>query len=169
MRFSNDGTNWSSWEPYAATRVWTLSGGAGSKTVSVQYRDNAGNLSAIAQDTIVLDTSAPDTTPPSGSISINGGAATTSSASVTLTLTADDPVPGSGVATMRFSNDGVTWSSWEIYATTRVWTLSGGAGSKTVSVQYRDNAGNLSAIAQDTIAFEPAQLELRVLLPLIIR
>jgi hypothetical protein len=169
MRFSNDGTNWSSWEPYAATNAWTLTAGDGTKTVRAQFRDNAGNLSAVAQDTIALDTSTPDTTPPSGSISINGGAATTSSPSVTLSLAADDPAPGSGVAAMRFSNDGVSWSSWEIYAATKVWTLSGGAGSKTVSVQYRDNAGNLSAIAEATITFEPAQLEYYVLLPLIIR
>jgi len=70
---------------------------------------------------------------------------------------------------MRFSNDGAAWSSWESYAPSKPWTLAPGNGSKTVYAQYHDNAGNLSAIAADTIAFKPAQLQFSVSLPLIIR
>jgi hypothetical protein len=168
MRFSNDGATWSDWEPFAATKPWALTSGDGTKTVRAQFRDNAGNVSAIAQDTIVLDSTIVDTEPPTGSISINNGAATTESANVTLTLVATD-TGGSGLKEMSFSNDGTVWSSWEPYATTKAWVLAGGAGSKTVRVRFRDNSGNLSAIAADTIAFAPAQLELRVLLPLIMR
>jgi hypothetical protein len=131
--------------------------------VRAQFRDNAGNSSATAQDTIVLDTM-----PPTGSITIDGGAATTGSASVTLTLAASD-AGGSGLKEMSFSNDGTVWSSWEPYATTKAWVLAGGAGSKTVRVRFRDNAGNSSATAQDTIAFEPAQLQHDVFIPLIAR
>lgn len=59
IRFSNDGTNWSAFQPYATTAAWTLSAGDGTKTVWVQYSDGIGNLSAPASDTIVLDTKAP--------------------------------------------------------------------------------------------------------------
>jgi hypothetical protein len=57
---------------------------------------------------------------------------------------------------MRFRNGGTTtWSSWVDYSTSHEWTLSAGAGTKTVYVQYRDRAGNLSAAASDTIRFSP--------------
>ena|GEM_PF-922255 len=46
MHFSNDGMTWSGWEPYSATKAWTLSSGDGSKKVYAQYKDNAGNNDA---------------------------------------------------------------------------------------------------------------------------
>jgi hypothetical protein len=52
IRFSNDGTNWSNWEPYATTkRGWALARGKGTKTVYVELEDTAGN-SVKASDTI---------------------------------------------------------------------------------------------------------------------
>jgi hypothetical protein len=60
MKFSNDGTDWSDEEPYAASKAWLLSPGNGVKTVYVTFRDNAGNLSTSSfLDTIVLDAVAP--------------------------------------------------------------------------------------------------------------
>jgi hypothetical protein len=41
---SNDGANWSTEQPYAATLPWTLAPGEGLKTVYVRYRDSANNL-----------------------------------------------------------------------------------------------------------------------------
>jgi hypothetical protein len=97
-----------------------------------------------------------DTVVPKGTIVINGGAASTSSRSVTLRLSASDPSPASGVASMRFRNGGTTtWSEWFDYSTSKSWTLSAGAGTKTVYVQYKDRAGNNSAAASDTIKFSP--------------
>lgn len=71
------------------------------------------------------------------SILINNGAARTNNASVSLTLSAVDPM---GVATMQFSNDGVNFTAEEAYATSKSWTLSPGDGIKTVYVRFRDNA-----------------------------
>jgi hypothetical protein len=97
-----------------------------------------------------------DTVVPTGRISINGGASSTTSRSVTLNLSASDPSPASGVAYMRFRNGGTTtWSSWVSYATSKSWTLTSGSGTKTVYVQYRDRAGNISSTASDTIRFSP--------------
>ena len=66
--------------------------------------------------------------------------------------TSDSPA---GVADMRFSNDGVTWSDWEPYATTKAWTLDPALGVKRVYAQYRDKVGNVSysgtSAASDTI------------------
>jgi hypothetical protein len=95
-----------------------------------------------------------DTAAPSGTVNINGGDAFTNNTTVNLTLSADDPSPGSGVAEMRFSEDGTTWSEWEAFATAKTWTVSGGDGEKIVYVQFKDAAGNESATAQDTIGLD---------------
>lgn len=134
MRFSNDGTNWSEPEPYATTKSgWELSPGDGLKTVYVKYKDISGNWSTPVSDTIVLDT-----TPPTGTIEINGGAIYASASPVTLTISSD------GAVQMRFSNEDGIWSGWETYATTKSWPLSSGDGAKTVYAEFKDAAGNVS-------------------------
>ncbi len=96
-----------------------------------------------------------DTGIPSGSILIDGGAATTSVTTVTLTLIAQDTgTTSSGVAWMRF-REGTNWTSWEAYKQTRTWTLNSWKGVRTVEVEFRDRAGNASAVASDSIQFEP--------------
>lgn len=87
-----------------------------------------------------------DKTAPTGSIVINGGAATTNSASVALAITAADGT-GSGVTEMRFSNDNITWSAWETAGATKDWTLASGGGSKAVYAELRDAAGNVTAVS----------------------
>jgi YD repeat-containing protein len=144
MRFSNDGSTWSNWEAYATSKTWTLATGSGSKTVYAQFKDNAENISTSSTDIIVLDTD-----PPTGSIAINGGADYTTNPDVTLTLSASDV--DSGVSQMNFSNDGISWTGWEPYATSKPWPLTSGNGVKTVYVQYQDGAGNPSDIFQSTI------------------
>jgi hypothetical protein len=124
----------------------------GSHTFRVRATDKAGNVDASPASRSWFV----DTVVPKGTISINGGAASTSSRSVTLKLSASDPSPASGVDSMRFRNGGTTtWSSWFDYSTSKSWTLTAGAGIKTVYVQYKDRAGNNSAAASDTIRFSP--------------
>jgi large repetitive protein len=124
----------------------------GSHTFRVRATDKAGNVDASPASRSWFV----DTVVPKGTISINGGAASTSSRSVTLKLSASDPSPASGVDSMRFRNGGTTtWSSWFDYSTSKSWTLTAGAGTKTVYVQYKDRAGNNSAAASDTIRFSP--------------
>lgn len=143
IRLSNDGV-WDTeqWEDAVSTKSWNLTSDEGLKTVHYQVRDNAGNT-AIFSDSIILDTSAPI-----GSVVIDE-ADVTNSTSVTLTLSAEDA--GSGVAEMCFSNDNVTWSSWETYATPKNWTLADGFGLKTVFVQFKNGAGLNSSSYSDSI------------------
>jgi len=59
MRFSNDGTSWSSWTAYAASQAWTLAAGAdGLRWVYAEFRDAAQNVLPLS-DSIVYDTTAP--------------------------------------------------------------------------------------------------------------
>jgi cell division septation protein DedD len=91
-----------------------------------------------------------DITPPQGSMQINNGDTSTSSTTVTLSVSATDSV--SGVSQMRFSNYG-TWdqSTWEPYAGTVNWQLTGGDGVKTVYCQIQDNAGLLTNLNSSII------------------
>jgi len=90
--------------------------------------------------------------PTSCSISINSGAAYTTSTAVTLTLSATD-FP-SGMSQMQFSNDGTNYSTPEAYATSKSYTLPEGDGLKTVYVKYKDVSGNWSAPVSDTITLD---------------
>jgi hypothetical protein len=98
-----------------------------------------------------------DTVAPKGTVSIYGGASSTASTSVELTLSASDPSPTSGMAWMRFKNDNTTtWSLWFPYSGTYYpWLLRNAAGTRTVYVQFQDRAGNVSAKAYDKITFSP--------------
>ena len=101
---------------------------------------------------------ASDNTDPTGTITINNGAATTDKTVVTLTVPASDA--GSGMALVRISNsssvdgngvlDGAGSTSYT-YSSTIVWTMTSDVGVKTVYAQWRDAAGNWSVPVSDTI------------------
>jgi len=153
VRYSNDGVSWTAWRDVSsAGGAWTLIPGDGTKTVYLQIKDNAGLVSSTYSDTIILDT-----TPPTGSVVINGGAALTNSTSVTLTLTYADS--GSGVSQARYSNDGTNWTSWEAPAASKAWTLILYDGQHTVYYQVKDNAG-LTGTYSDTIGLDFADTTL---------
>ncbi len=129
----------------------------GTHTFYVKSYDAADHWGPVASFVIRVDT----TPPTSGTISMNSGATSTWSPIVSLNnLGASDG--HSGVAEMKFSNDGTSWTAYENYAATKSgWDLfaNGGntnAGTKTVYVRYKDNAGNESAVFLDTILYSPA-------------
>jgi hypothetical protein len=80
-----------------------------------------------------------DKTAPLGSIMSNSLIQTPD---ITLYLNAIDDT--SGVSEMHFAHQNGDWTNWEAYAATRAWTLQGYDGTKTVFVQFRDNAGLVS-------------------------
>ena len=124
-------------------------------TTTIKYFavDLAGNVELVNTGTWTIH-STPDLV---ASVKVNNGASATNSTGVVLTLSAIDPV---GIATMQFSNDGLSYTVEEPYATTKVWTLIPGDGIKTVYARFRDKSlggGNLyspvtSQITLDTIA-----------------
>ncbi len=119
------------------------------RLIGVIYEDGTGVFYTYdASGNRITLASYPDTVPPTGTITINSGAAVTYNPAVTLTLTCSDNV---GCSQMQFSNDDVTYSTPEAYGTTKSWTLSPGYGTKTVYAKFKDVAGNWSTAYSDTI------------------
>ena len=117
---------------------------AGSWEVQIQHQ-----ISVFLWTTDAYSYFTVDTTPPTGSITINDGALYTTSTLVTLSLTYSD---ANGVDKVRYSNDG-TWDTepWETPSGTKAWTLTSGEGTKTVYYQIKDNAGLESSTYSGTI------------------
>ncbi len=147
MQFSDDGVTYSPFEAFSSTKSYTMGGGDGTKTITVVFKDAGGNVSAPLSANIVLDS-----TGPNGSVVINGGAESTRSQDVTLTLDCTDTA--TSCVNMQFSNDGTTYTSLEPFASSKSYTLSPGLGLKTVYVKFTDELGNVSSAFSAGIDYE---------------
>jgi len=144
MSISSDNVIWSFWEPAQSKKTVTLSAGDGVKTVYMKLRDLAGNEQAVGSATIHLDTIAPII-----QLSINNGAADTTSRQVMLGMSASDAnLP----LEYRLANEDDDWTSWVLLADFPTnWELTAGDGVKTVKLEARDPAGNVAAISKTII------------------
>jgi subtilisin family serine protease len=125
----------------------------GPGTVTATVSANTGAARAVtlvvAGRTVTLSQAA-GSTAPSGTVSIQGGADAVRTTAVTLSLSATDD----GAVTSMCITNTATCSSWRSYATSAAWTLASGSGVKTVRVFFRDEAGNVSSAASDTIVLD---------------
>lgn len=170
LEFSNDGTSYTPVHEavknsdggtdvsnYINSYVWTLSPGAGTKTVYVRVTDAVGNQNVIT-DAIAL---AEDMFPPTVTLKINDGAESTTNPSVTLEIIAQDNASVDSQLQMAFSNDGKLWSNWESFYSTKTWDITDEAyggnsspGIKTVYVRICDAAQNIG-LARASIGYNP--------------
>lgn len=129
----------------------------GSYTVKATVTDNAGNVST--QSVIVKI----DKVNPAGDFAISGTTVTTKNGTlytreqtVALSIAGTDngaaiPFPSS----MRIANDSsFAGSDWIPYSPAMIWSLSSGNGAKTVYIQFRDEAYNVSSIYGKTVLFD---------------
>lgn len=116
--------------------------------ITIRATDAAGNTHDKNLSIHVTDVNEP----PQGSIQIQNGDAVIGTTSVTLNVYASDPE--FDALQMQFSNDNITWSDWEVFASTKNWTLSAGDGTKTVYMQVKDAGGNVSSTIQDSIVVQ---------------
>ncbi len=56
MRFSNNQTDWSDWEPYSTTKQWIVIPIQSQATVWGQIRDTVGNVSNVSSDSVWIGT-----------------------------------------------------------------------------------------------------------------
>ncbi|MHB8924631.1 MAG: cell wall-binding repeat-containing protein [Coriobacteriia bacterium] len=111
----------------------------------VRAGDASGNWTAVALHRRVRI----DDTRPAGTVSLAGGASSTTTLAVSLNSSV------TGASTMRIAPDGVTFGPWIAYASECDVTLTDGPGVKTVAVEYADLAGNVLAL-EDSITYDPA-------------
>ena len=140
---------------YSADVAFTLSSTPSTKTVYTWFKDADGNISTVASDTIILSD---NSSPTNELITINAGDASTDALNVTLSLDASDDA--SVVAYLVSENstppldvDGrwVFVISTPSYSADVSFTLSATSGTKTVYAWFKDNTGNISGVASDTI------------------
>ncbi|MBN2067270.1 MAG: hypothetical protein JW744_02280 [Candidatus Diapherotrites archaeon] len=117
---------------------WTFGGNLSNDHtvyVGLRVKDTLGNSTGDVNWNFTVDTEPPS----SLSIRINSDDSYTNSTGVTLSLEA------SGASQCRFKNDDQDWGSWESYSSTsKSWTLRDSDGTRTVYLQCRDAAGNVS-------------------------
>jgi hypothetical protein len=152
MQFSNNGTNWSLPAIYNTTAAWILTDpayggtpGDGTKTVYAKVKDNAGNWSDPFTDTIILDETAPITSP-----DIPG---TLYQSAQTVTLNCDDG-PGIGCADTYYCT-GSGCNPATLYSTP--FTFS---EDTTLRYYSEDALGNAEAVQEDVYTFVQAATEL---------
>ncbi|MGE5474147.1 MAG: S-layer homology domain-containing protein [Ignavibacteriales bacterium] len=137
-------TNDVDWTAYTTPLEITAEGITIVKAKSIT---SAGIESSIVQAEVKIDN-----TIPIGSMNINGGDSTTSTAAVTLTIEATDS--GCGIISkMAVSNNPIDPASanWQAYSNTFDWTLDSTEGEKTVYILFKDYCGNISIEYSDKI------------------
>jgi len=148
MAFANDTDPMGAAEPVATTRAWTLSGGDGSKVVRMRLTDAAGNTRDV-QTTVKLDT-----TPPTGALTIQGGAAWTTAQAVSLQLEATDH-GGSGLVAVCVKNvespPPLVDPCWKTYDSPIAHTLAIGDGVKTVHAFLRDRMAHIAHVSASIV------------------
>lgn len=101
---------------------------------------------------MIVEEEEKDTTAPTGDFSINEGGPFTNNRTVSLSLNAEDDA--SGVNQFRVSTDSENWSEWENYTLSKNFELPSGDGEKTIFIQYKDGAGNISETYQQKITLD---------------
>lgn len=116
---------------------YVLSGGDGTKTVYVWYKDAVGNVSNTASDSIVYDTTAPTVT-----ITSPTSISTYSTANSTMNMsgTASDGSSGIGVVTWSSNKGGSGTASGTSNWSASNISLSG--GDNVITITATDGAGN---------------------------
>lgn len=149
----------------------------GTYTIRLKATDQNNRSSETAQTvTIGSVASLNDNAAPTGSITIENGASSTASRDVSVRITASDNSGGSGIWRCRLSNDGSNWSQWwsvnwpddipvASMDSQKAWQLSDGSGQKTVYVQLKDAAENVSGVITASIQLSASGLNISGSLP----
>ncbi|HIW34504.1 MAG TPA: S-layer homology domain-containing protein [Candidatus Paenibacillus intestinavium] len=146
MRYSVNESPISTTQAYQSPFSIGVGSENGEKSVRVELIDAAGNISPLYFWDFALNT-----TIPTGSLTINNGAAYTTGREVDLVIAPD--AGANEIVSMRFSADNNNWSSSEGYSPIKTYTLPAGDGYKTVYVQLIDRFGN-TGVLQSNISLD---------------
>ena len=179
MRIANEGQALATqaWLPFVTPTPHLLTAAAGAKTVTVQVRDLAGNLSTplTATTNLVLPVVPPPVVPPPlpppppdpdpvpvpvpvvNTAPVLRQVTLPSPATTQTIAVVIDAIDDQGVAFMRFATESGVWQPWQPFSTPAQFTLSpGGIGLlKGVNVQVRDAQGLDSAVLYRKTIYQP--------------
>ena len=156
---------------YSATVSHTLSAGNGQKQVYVWFKDAGNNVSSAFSNTITLAI-ADTTAPGSIAISLNSGAASTTSPTVTAAISGTDAVGVTGYFLSETNSlpdlsSFISVASATSFSLNVNFNLSSGDNAKTVYVWLRDAAGNRSASANDSITLNTSGASGDIIAPVV--
>jgi hypothetical protein len=136
-----------------AVQAWMNSPGHRANMLGGAFREAGGGYAYCSGCTYnrywAMDFGARDAVYP---VVVNSEAWSTNSAYVQLYVYAPE-----GAQQMRFSNDGVTWSSWEPYSCIKAWTLSAANGSPA-EVRAQIKLGSTPLESSDSIHILPPEV-----------
>ena len=137
----------SNWQEFKTDINWQLQHQEGNQVVYVALQDEAGNVSQVFSDTILLDTQAPVVL----KFQINDGAVDVDGTAAKIYMKVRD------AKFMRFSNTGTFGDElWLPYKPIYNWTLNG-TGVQRVYGTFKDKAGNESKPYSDYIMVYPVK------------
>jgi hypothetical protein len=148
VRWSEDGTSFTSWIPYRSINDVTLSPGDGYKELHIQARDRVGNVTTTYAGIIVNSTVAD-----AYGLSMNNGDSFTSSNTVNISVTAPRTIYPP-IAEMQFSTTGVFDGSepWQPFALGGTWTFEPTTSALyRLFVRFRSVDGAVLQVVQDDI------------------
>ncbi|NME70608.1 hypothetical protein [Flammeovirga aprica] len=127
---------------------WDLApGDDGVRKIYARYRDQAGNITPVITDEIIVDRTAPF----AGKLTINAGQKITNRQDHKVDLSFFCRQADSMIVAQSSNFDGATW---EPYATKKSYKLSDGDGPKQVFVKYKDLAGNQTQTYSSSISID---------------
>ncbi len=142
-------------QTHTGSQVTFSMSGEGGHTIRFYAADVVGNLEPAHTTGFGIDDTSPwarNTTVVTGSGL--GNCTQVPTGTVWLDLEASDE-GGSGVHSMRLSNDGVSWSPWRVYVTRTLWQLESVSEASQVYFQVRDGAGWTSTPISRTVSWSP--------------
>jgi murein DD-endopeptidase MepM/ murein hydrolase activator NlpD len=154
-----------SWEPFAATKAWTIAS-AGStvapRFVYAQFKEADGKIHATYFDDILYDPNQPSgallltddivaeplfSAPQWISLTASEPTLLQADADGSVTLYVDGSDDNSGMSEMQLSQTvAFTDTIWQPFAPVVNYLPTGGDGYKTIYARFRDEAGNLSSV-----------------------
>ncbi len=144
----------SQWEDYVESKDWILEGEDGLKTIYAVFQDEAGNLSGISSDRIILDRLAP--TDCSVKINDNNKFVMPGGNKIPVEMTAE----GADKFIISEKAD-LSDGRWELFIPKKVFELSEGDGTKNIYIRFRDKAMNETEIFSGSVILDTRPPEIR--------
>lgn len=125
--------------------AWSTGGTTSTTAATTTTASTASTTTTIVPD--ASECPNPDLQPSTTMVILAGTGANqgyTNSSTISMSMTTASPCRAQF---MKFSNDATTWSDYEVFATSKVWSLTPGNGPKTVYGRFKANNGKVTELS----------------------